>query len=71
MSDRQSINGPTWLARKFPGFIFYSNKDSGRIDPSKPVKVSFGEPVHISGNGKAKHRFNVDFIRTKLAGWQS
>jgi 1-acyl-sn-glycerol-3-phosphate acyltransferase len=45
-------------------------KDFGRIDPSKPVRVSFGEPVHISGNGKTEHRSTVDFIRAKLAGWQ-
>ena len=45
-------------------------KDFGRIDPSKPVRVSFGEPVHISGNGKTEHRSTIDFIRTKLAGWQ-
>jgi len=45
-------------------------KDFGRIDPSKPVKVSFGEPVHINSNGKTEHRSTVDFIRTKLTGWK-
>ena len=46
-------------------------KDFGRIDPSKPVRVSFGEPVHISGNGKTEHRSAVEFIRTKLAKWET
>ena len=40
-------------------------KDSGRIDPSKPVRVSFGEPVHVGGNGKPEHRPTVVFIGSK------
>jgi len=46
-------------------------KDFGKFDPSKPVRVSFGEPVHISGNGKSEHRSTVDFIRTKLSDWET
>lgn len=46
-------------------------KDFGRFDPSKPVRVSFGEPVHISGNGKTEYRSTIDFIRTKLDGWKT
>jgi len=46
-------------------------KDFGRIDPSKPVRVSFDEPVHIGANGKTGHRSTVDFIRTKLARWET
>lgn len=45
-------------------------KDLGRIDPSKPVRVSFGKPVHISGSGKSEHRSTIDFIAEKLARWQ-
>lgn len=45
--------------------------DFGRIDPSKPVRVSFGEPVHINGNGKTEHRLTIDFIGSKLDGWRS
>jgi hypothetical protein len=35
------------------------------------VRASFGEPVHINGNGKMEHRSTVDFIRTKLSGWEA
>jgi len=45
-------------------------RDIGRIDPSKPVRISFGEPVYITGNGKDEHRSTIDFIMAKLAGWQ-
>ncbi|MCG6909104.1 MAG: 1-acyl-sn-glycerol-3-phosphate acyltransferase [Deltaproteobacteria bacterium] len=45
-------------------------KDLGRIDPSKPVRVCFGEPVHISGAGKTEHRSTIDFIAAKLACWE-
>ena len=46
-------------------------KDFGRFDPSKPVRVSFGEPVHISGNGKTEHRPTIEFIKTKLEAWKT
>jgi len=32
------------------------------------VRVSFGEPVHISGNDKTEHRSTIDFIRAKRDG---
>ena len=43
-------------------------KDFGRFNPSKLVRVSFGEPVHISGNDKTEHRSTIDFIRAKRDG---
>ena len=45
-------------------------KDFGKIDPAKPVRVSFGEPVHIGGNGKTEHRSTVEFIGSKLEAWK-
>ena len=45
-------------------------KDFGKIDPSKPVRVSFGEPVHISGSGKTEHHSTIEFIGNKLEGWK-
>jgi 1-acyl-sn-glycerol-3-phosphate acyltransferase len=45
-------------------------KDFGRIDPSKPVRVSFGEPIHISGSGKSEHRSTIKFILKKLEAWR-
>lgn len=44
-------------------------KDLGRIDPGKPVRISFGEPVYITGNGRREHRIIIDFISAKLSGW--
>jgi 1-acyl-sn-glycerol-3-phosphate acyltransferase len=44
-------------------------KDIGRIDPAKPVRISFGDPVYIQGNGKKEHRIIIDFISSKLADW--
>ena len=46
-------------------------KDFGKIDPSKPVRISFGEPVHISGSGKKEHRSTIAFIGSKLVDWQA
>jgi 1-acyl-sn-glycerol-3-phosphate acyltransferase len=44
-------------------------KDLGKIDPSKPVRISFGDPLTISGNGKQEQRIITDFISAKLTGW--
>lgn len=44
-------------------------KDIGRIDPKKPVRIAFGDPVDITGNGKLEHRLIIDFISGKLGDW--
>lgn len=44
-------------------------KEFGRIDPSKPVRICFGEPVYIKGNGKDEHEAIVEFISGKLHEW--
>jgi 1-acyl-sn-glycerol-3-phosphate acyltransferase len=44
-------------------------KDFGKIDPAKPVRISFGDPVYISGNGKREHRIVIDFISARLTDW--
>ena len=44
-------------------------KDIGRIDPAKPVRISFGDPVFIQCNGKKEHRIIIDFISKKLREW--
>jgi len=44
-------------------------KDFGKIDPSRPVRIAFGDPVHISGNGKQEHQEILDFIGGKLRRW--
>lgn len=44
-------------------------KDFGRIDPAKPVRICFGEPVHVKGNGKEEHETIVRFIAEKVNAW--
>lgn len=45
-------------------------KDLGKIDPAKPVRISFGDPVYIGGNGKQEHQQIIDFISSKLNQWK-
>jgi 1-acyl-sn-glycerol-3-phosphate acyltransferase len=45
-------------------------KDFGKIDPSRPVRIAFGDPVHITGNGKPEHQEILDFIGDKLRSWE-
>jgi len=44
-------------------------KDFGKIDPSKEVKISFGEPIIIKGNGNEEHQQAIDFIGGKFKEW--
>ena len=44
-------------------------KEFGRIDPAKPVHISFTDPIHVSGSGKEEHEFIVDFISNRLKAW--
>lgn len=44
-------------------------KDFGKIRPEKPVRISFGDPIKITGNGKEEHEYIVKFISDKLRKW--
>ncbi len=44
-------------------------KDFGKIDPSKKVYFSFGEPITVSGRGDEAHNKTVEFISSRLRGW--
>ncbi len=44
--------------------------DFGRIRPERFIHFSFGRPMHIQGNGKKEHLETINFISTRLAGWQ-
>jgi 1-acyl-sn-glycerol-3-phosphate acyltransferase len=46
-------------------------KDFGKIDPSKRVYFSFGEPLEVKGKGTEEHQVIVDFIQKHLAIWQN
>ena len=45
-------------------------KDFGKIDPSKPVRMTFGDPIHITGNGKQEHQKILSFIGDTLQSWR-
>lgn len=44
-------------------------KEFGRIDPSKKVFISFGEPLTINGSGNEEHEKSIAFIKAKLREW--
>jgi 1-acyl-sn-glycerol-3-phosphate acyltransferase len=44
-------------------------KEFGKIDPTKEVKITFGEPMKVVGNGSEQHEKSVDFIMNKLLEW--
>ena len=46
-------------------------KDFGKIDPSKRVYFSFGEPLEVEGKGTEEHQRIVEFIQKHLANWQT
>jgi len=45
-------------------------KDFGKIDPTKPVRFAFGQPLTVEGRGQDQHQAVVDFITQKLAEWR-
>ncbi len=44
-------------------------KDLGRISRHKPIHISFGEPISISGTGKKENSEIIDFIVSRLKDW--
>jgi 1-acyl-sn-glycerol-3-phosphate acyltransferase len=46
-------------------------KELGPIDSNKPIHIKFGEPFHISGNGKEENQRIIDFIQNSLKEWKS
>ena len=45
-------------------------KDFGKIDPLKPVRICFGDPLDLKGSGKEDHKFIIEFITGKLNDWR-
>ena len=41
----------------------------GRIDPTRPVRFAFGEPIEVEGRGADEQAEVIQFILDKLAGW--
>lgn len=44
-------------------------KDLGAIDPRQTVRVEFGEPFYVQGQGKEEHDRVFRFIESRLAQW--
>jgi len=44
-------------------------KEFGKIDPTKEVRIAFGEPMSITGNGNEQHESSIQFIINKLKEW--
>ncbi|NNG00991.1 MAG: 1-acyl-sn-glycerol-3-phosphate acyltransferase [Desulfobacteraceae bacterium] len=44
-------------------------KDLGEIRPERMVRIRFGDPFRIEGNGREEHGRVVEFIRTALQDW--
>jgi 1-acyl-sn-glycerol-3-phosphate acyltransferase len=44
-------------------------KDFGKVVPSRPVHIRFGEPMAVSGTGAEQHARVVEFITASLAEW--
>jgi 1-acyl-sn-glycerol-3-phosphate acyltransferase len=45
-------------------------KDFGPIRPERTVRIHFGKPMRIQGNGKEEHTAIVEFIQKNLAAWR-
>ncbi len=45
-------------------------KDFGKIDPAKPARFAFSNPLDVTGSGKEAHQVVVTFIKNKLAEWE-
>jgi 1-acyl-sn-glycerol-3-phosphate acyltransferase len=58
-----AIRSDAWGMAKF----FF--KDFGRIDPSIPVNLAFGEPVTVTGRGTEAQEHVLDFIEGHLEQW--
>jgi 1-acyl-sn-glycerol-3-phosphate acyltransferase len=46
-------------------------KDIGPIRRKEPICISFGEPILITGNGKAEHKQVLEFISKKINEFKS
>lgn len=46
-------------------------KDLGKIDPSKSVHLSFGEPIRVQGRGTNDHEAIIHFIESRLEKWRA
>jgi len=46
-------------------------KELGPLDRHKHIHIKFGEPMHISGNGREENQKIIDFIQSSLKEWNA
>jgi 1-acyl-sn-glycerol-3-phosphate acyltransferase len=44
-------------------------KDAGYVYPGRPIRLEFGPPIQVEGNGREAHAAVVNFIVTHLTAW--
>jgi 1-acyl-sn-glycerol-3-phosphate acyltransferase len=44
-------------------------KELGPLDHKKHIHIKFGDPMHITGNGKEENQKIIDFIKGSLEEW--
>jgi len=44
-------------------------KDIGAIHPDRPVRVAFGDPLAITGNGREAQAAVIEFITARMQAW--
>jgi len=59
-----AIKTDFWGNGRYTGYL-------GPIDRGKPIHITFGSPIIVSGNGKEAHQQITEFIREHLAVWNS
>lgn len=45
-------------------------KELGPLDHNKHIHIKFGEPMHVTGNGKEENQKIIDFIKSSLEEWK-
>ncbi len=44
-------------------------RELGPLDRHKPIHIKFGEPFHVTGNGKEENQKIIEFIKSSLEEW--
>jgi 1-acyl-sn-glycerol-3-phosphate acyltransferase len=45
-------------------------KELGPLNHNKHIYIKFGEPMHVTGNGKEENQKIIDFIKSSLEEWR-
>jgi 1-acyl-sn-glycerol-3-phosphate acyltransferase len=59
-----AIKTDFWGHGKFTKYL-------GPVNRKKPIHIAFGQPISVTGNGKAEHQQVIDFIESHLKVWNA